>query len=145
MRTWLKKQIAKLEDLRRHPDPDPHIYESAAYTVRKAAEKAAQAGHLAFYDQHKLVQACTPEDAMAVLSSLLASLSAGDEYLGIEEAASRLGCSVSGLRKIVDRKAIMYFQAVKGSPILFRQEWLDEYVERNTSTPPTPFVNRYGL
>ncbi len=96
MRTWLKKLIVRLEDLRRHPDPDLDDLEWCAEVVRDAADKAAQAGHLAFYDEHKYVQICSPRDAVAVLSSLLATLQpvAGkpaDAPLTVAEAAERYG------------------------------------------------------
>lgn len=146
MRTWLKKQIARVQDLCRHPDPDLDDYEWCAEVVRDAADRAAGAGNMGFYMEYRYVQAMEPRDAVAALSSLLASLRTDDEYLSIEEAAPLVGCSVSGLRKIVDRKAIKYYQSVKGSPIMFRREWLDDYVERNTVTPPTPPAkSRYGL
>ncbi len=146
MRTWLKKQILRLQDLCKHPDPDLDDLEWCAEVVRDAADRAAAVGNLAFYNEYRFVQALEVRDAVAALSSLLASLTTDDEYLTIEEAAPLVGCSVSGLRKIVDRKAIKYFQSVKGSPIMFRREWLDDYVERNTTSPPTPSrPNPYGL
>ena len=69
------------------------------------------------------------------------------ELLTLQEAASILGYSVKGLRKIVDRSrakasgartrgpTIRFFQAVKGSPVKFRQEWLEEFIEQHTVNP----------
>ena len=105
MRTWLRKQITRLEDLRKHPDPDLSIHESAAYTVRQAADRAAQAGYLAFYDEHKNVQATTPRDAVAILSSLLATISAGDEpeYLTVDQVAARLQVSRDSIYDLINQ------------------------------------------
>ena len=146
MRAWLRKQITRLEDLCKHPDPDLDDLEYCSEVVREAADRSAGEGNTDFYREHRFAHAMEPRDALAILRSLLHAISAGDEYLTIDEAAPLLGCSVSGLRKIVDRKAITYFQSGKGSPILFRQEWLDEYAKQNTFSPPTPSrQNPYGL
>lgn len=110
MRTWLKKQVTRLEDLQRHPDPDLSIHESAAYTVRQAADKAAEAGHLDFYDQHKNVQATTPRDAIAILSSLLATISAGDEpeYLTVDQVAARLQVSRDSIYDLINTGSLKH-------------------------------------
>jgi excisionase family DNA binding protein len=74
MRTWLRKQIAELTDLRAHPEPDQALFELCAAVVREAADRAAKVGMLDHYDQHKNMRFCTPRDAVAVLSSILAAL-----------------------------------------------------------------------
>ncbi len=70
--------------------------------------------------------------------------------LSLKEAADYLGYTVKGLRKIVDRSRenafgkrtrgpiITFCQASNGSPIKFKQEWLDEFVERHTVIPQKP-------
>jgi hypothetical protein len=81
--------------------------------------------------------------------------------LNLEQAAAVLGCSESGLRKIVRRREIHFFQARKHSPLKFKPEWLAEYIDRH-DTPPDesseapaarqrqprpapPVANRFGL
>jgi hypothetical protein len=63
------------------------------------------------------------------------------KLLSLEEAASQLNYSPSGLRKIVNRTKrgkpgpqIQFFQAGHG-PIKFRQEWIDEFVLSNSLEP----------
>lgn len=64
-----------------------------------------------------------------------------DPLLSLEEAATLLGYSPSGLRKIVNRTrsgkpgpSIRFFQAGRG-PIKFRPEWVDDFVVANTTAP----------
>src|SRR4051812_34666405 len=66
--------------------------------------------------------------------------------LSLDEAASLLGYTPSGLRKIVRRTrqgkcgaTIQYFQIGQG-PIRFKPEWLDDFVAANSYLParPTP-------
>ena len=69
------------------------------------------------------------------------------KLLTLQQAADALGYSVKGLRKIVDRSrakasgvrtrgpTIRFFQPAKGSPVKFREEWLEEFVEQHTVNP----------
>lgn len=66
------------------------------------------------------------------LVECLAGIPTGD-VLSLEEAADYLGYSVHGLRKIKYRKEIQFSQKVKGAPIFFKQEWLDEFLATNES------------
>lgn len=72
--------------------------------------------------------------------------------LSLEEAAEMLGYSVKGLRKIVLRSkakaqgartrgpTIKFLQAGKGSPIKFREEWIEEFIDQYTVDPTTAEV-----
>ncbi len=57
--------------------------------------------------------------------------------LSITEAAAELNYSVSGVRKLVRQGKLRAFQHAKGSRLLFKQEWLDEFVDAG-STPEPP-------
>ena len=104
MRTWLKKQIADLQTLE-HPEDNLALYQGCAITVREAADKAAQAGHLDFYQKYRHTQAITPRDAVAVLSSLLATISAEDEpeYLTVDQVAARLQVSRDSIYDLINQ------------------------------------------
>lgn len=58
--------------------------------------------------------------------------------LSLNEAAAILGCSPSGLRKLVQRRAIRFFQLAKHSRIKFRREWLDEFIDAHSIAPGAP-------
>jgi excisionase family DNA binding protein len=58
--------------------------------------------------------------------------------LSLNEAAAVLGCSPSGLRKLVQRRAIRFFQLAKHSRIKFRREWLDEFIDAHSVVPGAP-------
>jgi len=47
--------------------------------------------------------------------------------LTIQQAATALGLSVSGLRKLVRGGSIRFAQRTKHAVIRFRREWLDDY------------------
>ncbi|MCH7728443.1 MAG: hypothetical protein IH991_18485 [Planctomycetes bacterium] len=75
------------------------------------------------------------------------------KLLNIQEAADALGYTVKGLRKIVDRSraraqgartrgpTICFFQTVKGAPIKFREEWIEEFIEQHTIDPTAGVAN----
>jgi hypothetical protein len=65
----------------------------------------------------------------------------------MKEAAEYLHCSVSGLRKLIDRSkrrqrghavkgpTIMFQQPYPGADIRFRRNWLVQYIEKTTCRP----------
>ena len=57
MKSWLKRQIAELIELQAHPEPDQAVMEGCAAIVRQAADRAAKAGLLDLYEQHKRIRA----------------------------------------------------------------------------------------
>ncbi len=77
------------------------------------------------------------------LHPLPASRQRNDGMLRLQEAAEYLGYTVKGLRNLVARTrgslagaetegpTIHFFQATKGGPILFRKEWLDQFVREH--------------
>ena len=91
MRTWLRKQITRLEDLTHHPDPDLDDFEYCSEVIREAADRAAGEGNTDFYREPRFAHAMEPRDALAILRSLLHAISAGDEpeYLTVDQAAAR--------------------------------------------------------
>jgi hypothetical protein len=58
--------------------------------------------------------------------------------LSLSQAADILGYSTSGLRKLVAKRAIQFFQAGPHCPIKFRREWLDEFIEAGSIKPGAP-------
>lgn len=58
--------------------------------------------------------------------------------ISLSDAAQLLGYSTSGLRKLVRRRAIRFFQLRPHSPIKFRREWLDEFVAAHCAEPGAP-------
>ena len=58
--------------------------------------------------------------------------------ISLSEAAELLGYSTSGLRKLVAKRAIQFFQARPHSPIKFKREWLNEFVEAGSIKPGAP-------
>lgn len=59
-----------------------------------------------------------------------------DGLLNLKEAASYLGYSPGGLRKLINQKRIRFMQHGDG-PIKFRRDWLDSFVTENTGGPAT--------
>mgnify|MGYP001023279220 CR=1 FL=1 len=55
--------------------------------------------------------------------------------LGLDDVAKELGKTVSGVRKLVAKRRIRYFQDGRHGRIKFKPEWVDEYIQKNT-TPP---------
>jgi excisionase family DNA binding protein len=63
--------------------------------------------------------------------------------LSLKEAAAMLGCTESGLRKLVAKNEIRYFQHGHGGRIRFKAEWIDDFVEKFSSAPnsaPSEYV-----
>jgi hypothetical protein len=57
----------------------------------------------------------------------------------LSEAAAILGYSTSGLRKLVARGDVRFFQARPHAPLKFKPEWLEEFIDRG-SQPSEPAV-----
>lgn len=55
--------------------------------------------------------------------------------ISLSQAAELLGYSTSGLRKLVRRREVQYFQARPHAPIKFKREWIDEFIEANSTNP----------
>ena len=55
--------------------------------------------------------------------------------LDINDVATQLGNTPSGVRKLVAKKEIKYFQHGKHGRIKFKQEWIDEFIDKNTIAP----------
>ena len=66
----------------------------------------------------------------AVLGQL--ATASDDRMLHLKEAATYAGMTASGLRKLVHKKEIRYFQRKSHGPILFKTEWLEEHIDRHT-------------
>ena len=60
--------------------------------------------------------------------------------LKLKEAATLLGMSESGLRKLVRRNAIKYYQERKGGSIKFRREWIDDHIDGNSHGDGVPQI-----
>ena len=92
MKTWLKKQIAELIHLQGHPEPDQALFELCASVVREAADRAAKAGLLDIYEQHKNERFSTPRDTVAILNTILAAMQPvgdSDAPMTVREASER--------------------------------------------------------
>lgn len=62
-------------------------------------------------------------------------------WYDVRQAADYLGMTPSGLRKLINRREVAYTQSKPHSPIRFRQEWLDTYLEsitHRTADPEAP-------
>ena len=55
--------------------------------------------------------------------------------LSLKDAAACMGMTVSGLRKLVDKREVRYCQRKPHSAVMFRREWLDEYIAKHTIVP----------
>lgn len=62
----------------------------------------------------------------------------GTGMFGLKETATQLGISEKGLRTLIKRRAIRYYQPHNHCPIKFRQEWIDEYRRRWPAAEPKP-------
>jgi hypothetical protein len=92
-------------------------------------------------DQWKLRRGQETEATNEVVAKKSGSTVGG--MLRLKDAAEYIGTTASGLRKLVDKKEIRYFQRKVHSPILFKPEWLDDYIGCHThdweeQTPTAP-------
>jgi excisionase family DNA binding protein len=134
MRAWLRKQINELSAFLGHPEPDEPLFEGCAAIVREAADRAAKAGMLDFYEQHKRVRTCTPRDAVAVLNSMLASLS-NEEYLTPPEAARLLGVNPDKVRNWIRSGRLPAIDTAKKTRPRWKIARTDVENLRQTATP----------
>ena len=116
-----------------------HIYEECLALVD--GDKAAAASLTLADVMHSVRdnQALLPPSATA--TAMIES--SADRMLNLREAAHYLGYTTHSLRKIVNRSrrshkgqsihgpTIEFFQSRPKSTILFRREWLDQFIERH--------------
>lgn len=75
--------------------------------------------------------------------------------LSLVEAAKLLGYSTSGLRKLCKNGLIRFFQVKPHSPLKFKREWIDEFIEQKSHPTevekkqdqklPKRLPNRFGI
>jgi len=76
----------------------------------------------------KTIHTSTPETEQAKIGS-------PGTLLDMKDAAKRIGCSVSGLRKLVANRLIKFFRTKKWGRIKFRVEWLEEFIAKGVVAP----------
>jgi excisionase family DNA binding protein len=134
---WLRNRATELSELRAHPDPDLQVFEDCAAVVREAADQAADVGLLDVYERFKSVRFCSPRDARALLSSVLATLpsrSGSSEvgFLNATQAADYLGVTRGSLYGLVERGRLTPFRGPRRR-YRFTREMLDEYIKTNSA------------
>lgn len=142
MRTWLKRQIAELTELRSHPEPDESLFEDCASVVREAANRAAKVGMLDHYKRHKGVKACTPADAKAVLESILAATEPEPEFFTPPQAAKLLKINPDKVRAWISSGRLPAIDISTTSRPRWRIKRGDVNDLRRTTAPPTRRVTR---
>jgi len=150
-RSWLRRKLGELDALQ-DMQPDPQAWEEAGIIAREAANRAARLGLTDLYQPaRRLPDSITTEEATAYLSTCLAGLPSdhkpSDGMLSLREAATLLGYTEKGLRKIVDRSrrarkgqrvrgpTIEFFQTGRGGPIRFRREWVEAFIDTHRASP----------
>ena len=104
MKTWIAKQLKTLDEWDT-PEPDQQLFEDCGAMVREGAERAASAGLLEQYTRHKRTRHCTPQDARAVLSSILAPNGSSPDYVTNEMPHLR-AASVDCAKRVLRKRAI---------------------------------------
>jgi excisionase family DNA binding protein len=133
---WLKQRLA---------DVELTISRCATeHCAQIVFEAKAHAYRLRLYDLARRLperDVVTPLDCCLRLRDCLVHIESppsacrnSDASIGLAEAAKRLGYQPEGLRRLVKQKRIKYVQHGQGR-IKFRREWLDEYINANTSGP----------
>jgi hypothetical protein len=137
-RRWLKAHIAMFDD------NSEIAFDRADETVpviREAEEIAIELGlpDIARHCAKVTTTLLGLSTARLVLCECLAMLprsalrAAADGMLSLREAAALLGYTEKGLRKIVARRGIDFFQSKPWAPIKFRREWVESFVENHTT------------
>lgn len=132
LKSWLTEQLKLAEPL-----DCPSTMDDPQLVAVTASKKLGLLGYGSgeLLTRAGLVQ--TPFDCAAVLVDCLAALPdelpSNGELLTLTEAAEYLGYQAPGLRKLVEQKRITYLQNGRG-PIKFKQEWLDKFIEENSSS-----------
>jgi hypothetical protein len=135
-KTWLKERLADIE---------PTISRGATdHCARIVFEAKAQAYRLRLYELARQLperDVITPLDCCLRLRDCITSLERppstdrdSEALIGLPEAATILGYQVDRLRRLAKQKQIKYVQHGQGR-IKFRREWLDEFINSNSSGP----------
>jgi hypothetical protein len=144
-KSWLQRQIASWDD-----DRECAI-DRADETVEVIKQAERMAIDLALPEVARKCNAVTTtllalRPAQLFLCELVAMLPSEptekEGMLSLRAASKLLGYTESGLRKLVDKKRIEYFQAKRWGPIKFKREWLDSFVAGHATAAPRPATAR---
>ena len=129
MKTWLKQQLAALDDV---PDDAPGTISNPS--LRKPSDGPPSPGCPQSYQRVNSAGPVGVELARRVLSACLEQIET-DGLLSIQQAADYLGYSVRGLRNLIKQGRIR-FTRNGGGPYRFRQEWLAEFTAPPAARQP---------
>ena len=133
--------LKRMRQLDRHyadADCDPEkVYQKEHQILSEIADAMAKAG----YPELHAVGMKMRVDGNRVKTYLSRCLKALQpqpvkDLLSLREAATLLGYTPKGLRKIVSRKGIQVCQSRKWAPLKFKREWLDDFVDGHTTRLP---------
>lgn len=133
---WLQARLFEIEPtISRQP---------AEHCAQIVFEAKAHAYRLRLYDLARQIPECdvvTPLDCCLRLRYCVAHLEQptstdrdSGALIGLAEAAKILGYQADRLRRLAKQKRIKYVQHGQGR-IKFRREWLDEFIDSNSSGP----------
>ena len=143
------KEAAKQLDELGHPESDVQTDAMhAASIVKRASELARKYGYRSGklpFENYEGQTCMSIQDAKSVIGGLQVwcdeqeeqQIQSNDGWMTIDHAAKYLRISVSSLRKIVARARcqkhpdIKFRQVKRGARLMFRREWLDDYLRRD--------------
>jgi len=106
--------------------------------VREAARRAASAGLLDHYQKHKRTRHCSPQDAKAVLSSILAAMKVEPEFLTPPQAAKLLSTNPDKIRSMIRLGELPAVDTSTGVRPRWKIKRSDvDALRRTAATPPT--------
>lgn len=126
---WLREQLNYFLEWEavgyQHQTPDDDWYIDETRRIALSLELPSVA---------RLAKHCRSiQQVTETLAACLAELTKSD-WVELDEAARIIGCSVSGLRKLVGRGAIQFAQSGKHCRIRFKREWLADLKAAETLT-----------
>ena len=98
MKTYITKQIKLIDKWAEYPERDPILFDDCGQIIREAARRASRAGFFDVYKRHHKVTHCTPEEARAILESILSTTEPEPEFLTPPQAAKLLGVNPDKVR-----------------------------------------------
>ncbi|MBI3465036.1 MAG: hypothetical protein HY000_18570 [Planctomycetes bacterium] len=153
---WVRQAIARLDHANEVDCVGEYSDPLARSLIYEAGQRCAAEGLADLYSR-ALEFGGGAKEGIGFLAECIAAIEQEPLVLTLNEAAQKLNISPWTLREIVERSrdalqskrprgpTIQFAQSSRTAPIMFRPEWLQDFIERHTFDPSQPTQGKAKL
>ena len=141
LRSLILKRMQQLDRCYANPEIDPEkLMQKECQILSEVADAMAKAGFplLHAVGMRSRVDGNRVKTYLSKCLRALQPEPVKPDMLSLRQAATLLGYTEKGLRKIVARKGIQFFQSRPWAPIKFKREWIDAFIMEHSTMQARP-------